>query len=282
MGAGPAHSKDGGPGPAIAGQAGAGPASTVDAQEVARFAAMAEQWWDPRGKFRPLHELNPTRVRYIRDRATAHFKAHFGAHSGGGADSTADAAGGGTLKPLAGLRVLDIGCGGGLLCEPLARLGAQVTGIDAADRNIEIARLHAGQAGLDIDYRVQTAEDLVGRESFDIVLSMEVVEHVADPALFLKSCAALVRPGGMLVAATLNRTARSYALAIVGVEYVLRWLPRGTHDWKKFLRPSELARGLRNGGLAVREIVGVSFNPINRSWSLSGDLAVNYMVMAEK
>lgn len=259
MGESPAQNMESGLDPRVGG--------TVDPDEVARFAAMAEQWWDPRGKFRPLHELNPTRVKYIRDRALSHF----------GRD-----AGAGSLKPLAGLRVLDIGCGGGLLCEPLARLGAQVTGIDAATKNIEIARLHAGQAGLEIDYRVQTAEELVGRESFDIVLSMEVVEHVADPALFLKSCAQLVRPGGMLVAATLNRTARSYALAIVGVEYVLRWLPRGTHDWKKFLRPSELARGLRNGGLAVREIVGVSFNPINRSWSLSSDLAVNYMVMAEK
>jgi 2-polyprenyl-6-hydroxyphenyl methylase/3-demethylubiquinone-9 3-methyltransferase len=280
MGASPAQNDDSGLDRPSRDPAAAGPGGTVDPAEVARFAAMAEQWWDPKGKFRPLHELNPTRVRYIRDRALAHFGAHFGADFG----RTADSGGAETsdLKPLAGLRILDIGCGGGLLCEPLARLGAQVTGIDAADRNIEIARLHAGQAGLAIDYRVQPAEDLVGRESFDVVLAMEVVEHVADPALFLKSCAALVRPGGMMVAATLNRTARAYALAIVGVEYVLRWLPRGTHDWKKFLRPSELARGLRHGGLTVREIVGVSFNPINRSWSLSGDLAVNYMVMAEK
>jgi 2-polyprenyl-6-hydroxyphenyl methylase/3-demethylubiquinone-9 3-methyltransferase len=164
----------------------------------------------------------------------------------------------------------------------MARLGAKVTGIDAAEKNIEIARLHASQAGLEIDYRAQTAEALVGGERFDIVLAMEVVEHVADVDLFLKSCAQLLRPGGMMVAATLNRTARSYALAIVGVEYVLRWLPRGTHDWKKFLRPSELARGLRSGGLTVREIVGMSYNPLNRAWSVSGDLAVNYMVLAER
>jgi 2-polyprenyl-6-hydroxyphenyl methylase/3-demethylubiquinone-9 3-methyltransferase len=255
----------GGPGPAEAAPTATG--GTVDAAEVARFAAMAEQWWDPKGKFRPLHELNPTRVKYIRDRAISHFGLPPG-------DTE--------LRPLTGLRILDIGCGGGLLCEPMARLGAQVTGIDAAAKNIEVARLHASQAGLDIDYRAQPAEALVGSERFDIVLAMEVVEHVADVDLFLKSCAQLLRPGGMMVAATLNRTARSYALAIVGVEYVLRWLPRGTHDWKKFLRPSELARGLRSGGLTVREIVGMSYNPLNRAWSVSGDLAVNYMVLAER
>jgi 2-polyprenyl-6-hydroxyphenyl methylase/3-demethylubiquinone-9 3-methyltransferase len=243
-----------------------GAPGTVDAAEIARFAAMAEQWWDPKGKFRPLHELNPARVQYIRDRAIAHFNI-----------TATD-----QLHPLAGLRILDIGCGGGLLCEPLARLGAKVTGLDAAARNIEVARLHAQQAGLDIDYRAQPAEDIVGQEQFDIVLAMEVVEHVSDVDLFLKSCAQLVRPGGMLVAATLNRTARAYALAIVGVEYVLRWLPRGTHDWKKFLRPSELSRGLRSGGLAVREIVGMTYNPLSRTWHASSDLAVNYMVLAAK
>ena len=241
-------------------------AGTVDPAEVARFAALAEQWWDPKGKFRPLHELNPARVKYIRDRAMAHF-----------AIAASD-----QLHPLTGLRILDIGCGGGLLCEPMARLGAKVTGLDAAARNIEIAKLHAQQAGLAIDYRAQAAEEIVGQEQFDIVLAMEVVEHVADVDLFLKSCAQLVRPGGMLVAATLNRTARSYALAIVGVEYVLRWLPRGTHDWKKFLRPSELSRGLRGGGLRVREIVGMSYNPLSRTWHASSDLAVNYMVLADK
>jgi 2-polyprenyl-6-hydroxyphenyl methylase/3-demethylubiquinone-9 3-methyltransferase len=250
-------------------QAARASSGTIDAAEVTRFAAMAEQWWDPKGKFRPLHELNPARVKFIRDRAIAHF-------------GLAPAEGAASLRPLAGQRLLDIGCGGGLLCEPLARLGAQVTGIDAAERNIEIAKLHAGQAGLEIDYRAQPAEDIVGRESFDIVLAMEVVEHVSDVDLFLKSCGQLVRPGGMMVAATLNRTARSFALAIVGVEYVLRWLPRGTHDWKKFLRPSELSRGLRSGGLAVREIVGMSYNPLSRTWSISGDLAVNYMVWAAK
>lgn len=242
---------------------------TIDAAEVARFAAMAEQWWDPTGKFRPLHELNPTRVKYIRDRAVSHFGGHFGREVNGA-----------ELKPLAGLRILDIGCGGGLLCEPLARLGATVTGIDAADKNIEIARLHAGQAGLEIDYRCQPAEQLAGQESFDIVLAMEVVEHVSDVDLFLKSCGQLVRPGGMMVATTLNRTARSFAMAIVGAEYVLRWLPRGTHDWKKFLKPSELSRGLRSGGLTVREIVGATYNPLARTWAITSDLAVNYMLWA--
>jgi 2-polyprenyl-6-hydroxyphenyl methylase/3-demethylubiquinone-9 3-methyltransferase len=240
---------------------------TIDPAEVARFAAMAEQWWDPKGKFRPLHELNPTRVKYIRDRALAQFGRPVGQTD---------------LKPLAGLRVLDIGCGGGLLCEPLARLGATVTGIDAAQKNIEIAKLHADQAGLEIDYRCQPAEAMVGKESFDIVLAMEVAEHVSDPDLFLKSCGQVLRPGGMMVATTLNRTARSFAMAIVGAEYVLRWLPRGTHDWKKFLKPSELTRGLRRGGLTVREIVGVTYNPLARSWSITSDLAVNYMLWADK
>ncbi len=243
-----------------------GASGTVDAAEVARFVAMAEEWWDPKGKFRPLHELNPARVKFIRDRAIAHFNL-----------AATD-----TLRPLEGLRILDIGCGGGLLCEPLARLGAKVTGLDAAAKNIEIAKTHAGQVGLEIDYRAQPAEDIVGHETFDIVLAMEVVEHVSDVDLFLKCCGQLVRPGGMMVAATLNRTARSFALAIVGVEYVLRWLPRGTHDWKKFLKPSELSRGLRLGGLTVREIVGMTYNPLARTWHASSDLAVNYMLWAGK
>jgi 2-polyprenyl-6-hydroxyphenyl methylase/3-demethylubiquinone-9 3-methyltransferase len=239
---------------------------TVDAAEIARFSAMAETWWDPTGQFKPLHVFNPVRIGFIRDTILQHLR-----RDGGG------------LRPLEDVRLLDIGCGGGLLCEPLTRLGAQVVGIDAAERNIEVARLHAAQSGLEIDYRATTAENLVEQgESFDVVLSMEVVEHVADPELFLKSVGQLAKPGGLVIAATLNRTTKAFALAIVGAEYVLRWLPRGTHDWRKFLRPSELARGLRGGGLTIIQTTGISFDPIRQRWSLSDDLAVNYMMVAVK
>jgi 2-polyprenyl-6-hydroxyphenyl methylase/3-demethylubiquinone-9 3-methyltransferase len=239
---------------------------TVDAAEIARFAAMAEEWWDPAGKFKPLHVFNPVRLQFIRDTIVDHL-----ARDGGG------------LRPLEGVRLLDIGCGGGLLCEPLTRLGAKVVGIDAGERNIEVARLHAAQVGLKIDYRAATAEALVEQgERFDVVLSMEVVEHVADPDLFLRSVGALAKPGGLVIAATLNRTTKAFALAIVGAEYVLGWLPRGTHNWRKFLRPSELARGLRGGGLKVIETTGVSYDPIRQRWSLGEDLGVNYMMVAVK
>jgi 2-polyprenyl-6-hydroxyphenyl methylase / 3-demethylubiquinone-9 3-methyltransferase len=197
-------------------------APSIDPAEIAKFAAMAEAWWDPDGKFRPLHRLNPARLTYVRDSCAARFQR--------------DAKG---VRPLADLGLIDIGCGGGLLCEPLARLGARVTGIDAGERNIAIARNHAAESELQIDYREATAESLAAAgERFDVVLSMEVVEHVADPAGFLAACAALVAPGGLLIVATLNRTAKSFALAIVGAEYLLRWVPRGTHDWRRFLRPS--------------------------------------------
>lgn len=240
--------------------------ASVDPDEIAKFAALAEEWWDPDGKFRPLHRLNPARLAYIRDRAAARF----------GREPLGEA-------PLRGLRVLDIGCGGGLLCEPLARLGAAVTGIDAARRNIEIARLHAAQSGLEIDYRHATAEDLAGAgEAFDVVLNMEVVEHVADVEGFLHASAALVGPGGIMVLATLNRTPKAFVLAIVGAEYVLRWLPRGTHDWRRFLRPSELAAMLRRAGMEVEDLTGVVYNPLTASWRLARDHDVNYMVLAAK
>jgi 2-polyprenyl-6-hydroxyphenyl methylase/3-demethylubiquinone-9 3-methyltransferase len=240
------------------------PRSTVDAQEVARFNALAESWWDPHGKFRPLHKFNPTRLAYIRDRVAAHF----------GRDAEGP-------RPLSGLKVLDIGCGGGLLAEPLARLGATVTAIDAAEDNVRVARRHAQAGGLAIDYRHARAEDLAAAgERFDVVLAMEVVEHVADLDAFLDAACALLAPRGTLVIATLNRTARAFALAVVGAEYVLRWLPRGTHQWKKFVRPSELAQRLRRNGLTVAEVTGVSYNPLGDSWHLSGDLGVNYMVFA--
>ncbi len=241
-------------------------ASSVDPDEVAKFAAQAEAWWDPEGKFRPLHRLNPTRLRFIRDRVCAHL----------GRDPLAP-------RPLAGLRILDVGCGGGLVCEPLARLGAQVTGIDAAPESIRIAAQHAAEGGLDIDYRNQYAEDLAAAgESFDVVLNLEVVEHVADLDAFLEACAALVAPGGASVIATLNRTPKSYMLAIVGAEYLLRWLPRGTHDWRKFVRPSELAAHLRRNGLTVAEMTGVAYNALSDAWRLSRDLEVNYLVFAVK
>ena len=240
--------------------------SSVDPDEVAKFTAMAEAWWDPNGKFRPLHQLNPARLRFIRDRVCAHL----------GRDPLA-------ARPLEGLRFLDVGCGGGLLCEPLTRLGARLTGIDAAEKNIRIARHHAADAGLEIDYRHATAEDLADAgERFDAVLNMEVVEHVAEPGAFLETCAALVAPGGATVVATLNRTPKSYLLAIVGAEYILRWLPRGTHEWRKFLRPSELAAHLRRAGLDIAEMTGVEYNPLNATWRLSRDLDVNYMIFAVK
>ncbi len=237
--------------------------STVDPTEIERFARIAEEWWDPMGKFAPLHRLNPVRLAYIRDRASAHW--HRDALCG---------------TPLQGLSLLDIGCGGGLISEPMARMGAKVTGIDAAERNIATARLHAERQELAIDYRAATAEALAGSgERFDIVLALEIVEHVADVDLFLQTCGRLVKPGGLVFLSTLNRTAKAWALAVAGAEYILRWLPRGTHDWRKFLKPSEVVRGLRAGGIEAQEIVGVVYSPLSRSWSLNkGDLDVNYML----
>ncbi|MDJ0895535.1 MAG: bifunctional 2-polyprenyl-6-hydroxyphenol methylase/3-demethylubiquinol 3-O-methyltransferase UbiG [Alphaproteobacteria bacterium] len=244
-----------------------GPEATVDAGEIAKFEAMAEEWWDPDGKFKPLHRFNPVRLTYIRDRVCTHFSR----------DSQ-------TNRPLAGLRVVDVGCGGGLLAEPLARLGASVTGIDAAERNVVVAQTHARQVGLEIDYRFAVAETLAeAGEQFDVVLNMEVVEHVADVEGFLAATSALVAPGGVQIIATLNRTAKSYALAIIGAEYVLRWLPRGTHDWRKFLRPAEVTGALERAGLTIDEQIGVTMNPLTFQWSLNpGDLAVNYMVRASR
>ena len=241
-------------------------AASIDPEELAKFAAQAGQWWDEGGAFAPLHRLNPTRLRFIRDRVAGHAAR----------DPLAE-------RPLDGLTILDVGCGGGLLCEPLTRLGASLTGIDASEENIQAARLHAAEAGLDIDYRHTSAEALAeAGAAFDVVLNMEVVEHVADVAAFMAACAALVKPGGAMVAATLNRTPKSFALAIVGAEYVLRWLPRGTHDWRKFVRPSELAAQLRRNGMEVTEMTGVHYNPLNATWRLARDLDVNYMAFAVK
>jgi 2-polyprenyl-6-hydroxyphenyl methylase/3-demethylubiquinone-9 3-methyltransferase len=239
---------------------------TVDPREVARFAALAEEWWDANGKFAPLHRLNPVRLQFIRDRLAA-LKGR-------------DPLGG---KPLRGLRVLDIGCGGGLVCEPLARLGAEVVGVDAGEKNVRAAAAHAEGQGLAIDYRLAAASDLVAaRERFDAVLSLEVVEHVADRRAFLKDCAALTAPGGVLILATLNRTVKSFLLGVVAAEYVLGWLPRGTHDWSRFVRPSELAADLRAAGMAVTELKGVSYNPITDRFALGDDVDVNYLAVAER
>jgi 2-polyprenyl-6-hydroxyphenyl methylase/3-demethylubiquinone-9 3-methyltransferase len=247
--------------------------STVDLEEVAKFSAMAEAWWDPTGKFRPLHRLNPVRVSYISDMVKSHFATR----------RPASIATNPAVAPLAGLSMLDIGCGGGLLTEPLARLGAQVTGIDASERNIGIARAHAEQAGVKVTYLPCAAEDLAtGSQRFDVVLAMEVIEHVSDPGVFLSTAAALLKPDGLIFVATLNRTIKSYALAIVGAEYVLRWLPRGTHDWRKFLRPSEIARPLREAGLEIRDLSGVSYQPISDRWLRSRDTDVNYMLCASR
>ncbi len=235
---------------------------TIDPAEIDKFQAMAAEWWDPNGKFKPLHMLNPTRLDYIRTQIADEFDR----------DPTAP-------RPFEGLRLLDIGCGGGLLCEPMARLGAEVVGADAAERNIPVARLHAEAQGLDIDYRHTTAEAMAAEgEQFDVILNMEVVEHVADPPAYLTACHDLLRPGGLMTCSTINRNARSFAMAIVGAEWVMRWLPRGTHDWRRFITPDELFDLLRGAGLDPVDRQGMVFDPVRWSWSLSDrDLAVNYV-----
>jgi 2-polyprenyl-6-hydroxyphenyl methylase/3-demethylubiquinone-9 3-methyltransferase len=240
--------------------------TTVDEAEVARFSRLAGQWWDPHGEMAVLHKFNPVRLAYIRDAACRRFDC----------DPR-------QLGCLAGLRILDIGCGGGILCEPLARLGAAMVGVDPSQTNIAAATLHAAESGLAIDYRTATAEALADAgERFDLVLAMEVVEHVADVGLFVRRCAEMVKPGGLMIAATLNRTLKSFALAIVGAEYVLRWLPRGTHRWDKFVTPNELEIALVQGGLRVSGETGVIYHPLADRWQLSSDMDVNYMLTAEK
>lgn len=240
--------------------------STIDQSEVDRFSAMAAEWWDPTGKFRPLHKINPVRLAYIRDKAAENFGRDPKAH-----------------RPLEGLRILDIGCGGGLLSEPIARMGATVLGADASERNIGIARTHAAQTGVTVDYRAVTAEALAAAgETFDIVLNMEVVEHVADVEFFISTCASMVRPGGMMLISTINRTFKAAALAIVGAEYLLRWLPRGTHQYEKLVRPEELEAPVAKSGMEVIERIGVFFNPLQNQWNLSPDIDVNYMMLTRR
>jgi 2-polyprenyl-6-hydroxyphenyl methylase/3-demethylubiquinone-9 3-methyltransferase len=240
--------------------------STVDTAEVERFSRHAGDWWAPRGPMAALHKFNPVRLAYIRDQAAARF----------GRDPR-------RLDCLKGLRILDIGCGGGILSEPLARLGAGIVGVDPAEENIEVARAHAEEQGVAVDYRTGTAEALAeAGEAFDVVLAMEVVEHVVDVLLFVSTCASMVRPGGLMIAATLNRTLKSFALAIVGAEYVLRWLPRGTHQWDKFVTPRELETAIENSGLRVTGERGVVYNLFADRWQLSSDMDVNYMLVAER
>ncbi|MBV9694431.1 MAG: bifunctional 2-polyprenyl-6-hydroxyphenol methylase/3-demethylubiquinol 3-O-methyltransferase UbiG, partial [Alphaproteobacteria bacterium] len=240
--------------------------STVDAAEIAKFSALADQWWDPQGKFAPLHKFNPLRLSFIRDTATAHF----------GRDARA-------LAPFGGLTLLDIGCGGGLLSEPMARLGFAVLGVDASERNVRTAAAHAAASGAAARYRAGTAEELA-REglSFDAILNMEVVEHVADLPAYLAACAKLLKPGGLMFVATINKTLKALALAKIGAEYVLGWLPRGTHDWTRFVPPKELDAMLTANGLTVLKTQGVVFDPLSWSWILSSDTDVNYMVVATR
>lgn len=240
--------------------------TTINDAEVAKFTAMAEQWRDPKGKFKPIHKFNPVRLAYIREAVLGHF----------GRD-------GSVMRPFEGLRVLDVGCGGGLLSEPMAKLGATVVGIDAAERNIKIATLHAEQSGVSVDYRATTSEALAGAgNQFDLVLNMEVVEHVDNVPLYMKSCADLVAPGGLMLTATLNRTARALAFAVFGAEYVLGWLPKGTHDWKKFLTPDEIKALIERNGMRVTAETGLVYHPLADEWRKSRDMGINYMVLAEK
>ncbi len=239
---------------------------TVDPAEIARFTSLAEEWWNPNGRFRAIHKFNPVRRDYILNAISIHFVLKLS-----------------DRYPLAGLNILDVGCGAGLLCEPLAEQGAHVVGIDATARNVDVARLHASAQALPIDYRHCLAEHVRETgELFDVVINTEVIEHVANPGQLLADCSALVKPGGIMVVATLNRTVRALVLAIVGAEYILRWLPKGTHDWRRFLRPREISDMLDRNGLKTQEVRGVTFNPFSNCWRLSNDDSVNYMLLAAK
>ncbi len=240
---------------------------SVDPAEMESFARMAEDWWNPEGMFRPLHEMNSARLGFIKNTVCEHFHR----------DPDAE-------LPLKGLRILDIGCGGGLLCEPLTRLGAQVCGVDALEKSLKTAQTHAQKMGLDIDYRHGTIEQLVasGETPFDVVLNMEVIEHVANPPEFIGDCGAMLRGGGVMICSTLNRTMKAFAFAIVGAEYILRWLPRGTHQYDKMVKPVEIARWLNDAGLSPQEGIGMSLNPLTRNWTFTNDLSINYLTVATK
>ncbi|MCZ2328440.1 bifunctional 2-polyprenyl-6-hydroxyphenol methylase/3-demethylubiquinol 3-O-methyltransferase UbiG [Bartonella sp. F02] len=240
--------------------------TTIDQNEIEHFSRIAAEWWDPQGKFQPLHKFNPTRLAYIKEKICLAFdRDPF------------------SLTPFESLKLLDIGCGGGLLCEPMARLGATVVGADAAHTNIEVAKIHAAQNNLSIDYRTTTAEILANEgEQFDIILNMEVIEHVSDVDLFLSSTAKMLKPQGLMFVSTLNRTWKAWALAIVGAEYILRWLPQGTHDYKKFIKPQELKNFLFKNTLSVIDEIGVTYNPLHDNWNLSNNMDVNYILLAKR
>lgn len=241
-------------------------APSLDPSEVEKFSRLAAEWWNPKGKFGVLHVFNPVRLQFIKEQVCARL----------GRDPL-------ERQPFSGLRFLDIGCGGGLLTEPMARLGATITGVDPSEKNIKTAGVHAAELGLVIDYRVGTAEDLAAAgEVFDVILNMEVIEHVTDPAAFTATCAAMLKPGGLMFVATLNRTLKSFGLAIVGAEYVLGWLPRGTHQWEKFIAPAELKGWLEANGVPVKDEAGVTYSPFAREWRKSRDMDVNYMVVGQR
>jgi 2-polyprenyl-6-hydroxyphenyl methylase/3-demethylubiquinone-9 3-methyltransferase len=240
--------------------------TSLDPAEVEKFSKLAAEWWNPNGKFGVLHKFNPVRLAYIKEQVTARLAR----------DPLLE-------RPFEGLRLLDIGCGGGLLCEPMARLGASVMGVDPSEKNIKTATVHAAEQGLAIDYRAGTAEDLAAAgERFDVILNMEVIEHVADQRAFAATCCSMLKPGGLMFVATLNRTLKSFGLAIIGAEYVLSWLPKGTHQWEKFVEPEELKEWLSAAGAKVLTQSGVTYHPLGREWKRSNDLSVNYMVVAEK
>ncbi|MBX4336169.1 bifunctional 2-polyprenyl-6-hydroxyphenol methylase/3-demethylubiquinol 3-O-methyltransferase UbiG [Bartonella raoultii] len=240
--------------------------TTIDQSEIDHFSRIATEWWNPQGKFRPLHQFNPTRLAYIREKVCLEFNR----------DPI-------SLMPFKNLKILDIGCGGGLLCEPMARLGATVVGVDAAQTNIEVAKIHAIQNGLSIDYHATTAEKLADEgEQFDIILNMEVVEHVADVNLFIEATTKMLKPQGLMFVSTINRTWKAWGLAIVGAEYILRWLPKGTHDYKKFLKPQELKSLLSKNALTIIDEIGITYNPLNDSWNRSKDTDVNYLLLAKR
>ena len=241
-------------------------ARSLDPSEVEKFSKMAAEWWNPQGKFGVLHVFNPVRLQFIKEQVCARMAR----------DPL-------ERRPFEGLRFLDIGCGGGLLTEPMARLGAEIVGVDPSERNIKTASVHAQEVGLEIDYRVGTAEDLAAAgERFDVILNMEVIEHVADPKAFAATTASMLKPGGLMFVATLNRTLKSFGLAIIGAEYVLGWLPKGTHQWEKFITPDELKGWLSDNGLSTKEETGVTYSPLSRQWRTSRDMAVNYMLVGQK
>ena len=239
--------------------------TTINQEEIQKFSKLADQWWDANGKFKPLHAFNPIRIKYIIDKCNSHFKTQKN-----------------EKKPLSNLKFLDIGCGGGLVCEPLCRLGAEVTGIDASKKNIEVAKLHAKKNNLKIKYLNTSPEKKEINEKFDVILNLEIVEHVENLDLFLKSANELLKKNGIMFVATINRTLESYIKAIIGAEYILRWLPIGTHEWQKFVKPQELEKKFKQLNLDKLNLDGLNFNIISNSWSLSSDCSVNYIIVGKK